>query len=352
MIRVPAHVRSLVRTLAVCSVASVVLASCAPATTAKVITRVTGLPAISISVPLSIVACTTNNSCVTLGTSDLDVNPTSVGEYRSANGHWTVLTVPSADTSTYVQAASCWSNGCLFVGSQSNGDLVWRYDATSHSFTTEVGPTGASGIEVVSCYSSMTCAVFDDAKSGPRFLTTDDAGATWSTPVSVGVPSQDTVTSLSCPSALDCIASFLNASNGIEVYVTSDGGATWKLRTDVSTVTWSTLTSLNCVGKKCLGLADLHTGWRIERTDNFGRSWKKVASLPSSILDLACTSLQHCVVGGLTNSLASTPWLATVISGTVTTAKLTYVPSPIADVACGSKVCAAIGVTTVMTLRP
>jgi hypothetical protein len=352
MIRVPARVRSLVRIVAVCSVASVVLASCAPATTPKVIPRVNGLPAISISVPLSIVACTTSNSCVTLGTSDLDVNPTSVGEYRPANGHWTAVTVPSADTSTYVQAASCWTNGCLFVGSQSNGDLVWRYDATSHSFTTEVGPTGASGIEVVSCYASMACAVFDEAKSGPRFLTTDDAGATWSTPVSVGVPTQDTVTSLSCPSALDCIASFLNASNGIEVYASTDGGATWNLRTGVSTVTWSTLTSLNCTGKKCLGLADLHTGWRIERTNNFGRSWKKVASLPSSILDLACTSLQRCVVGGMTNSLASTPWLATVISGTVETAKLTYVPSPIADVACGSKICAAIGVTTVMTLRP
>jgi len=352
MVRVPAYVRSLVRIAAVCTVASVVLASCATTKAVKVITRVTGLPAISISVPLSIVACTTNNSCVTLGTSNLDVSPTSVGEYRTANGRWTAITVPSADASTYVQAASCWNNGCLFVGSQSNGDLVWRYDATSQSFSTEVGPTGASGIEVVSCYASMTCAVLDHAKSGPRFLTTDDGGATWSAPVSFGVPPQDTVTSLSCPSTLDCIASFLNVANGIEVYVTSDGGATWNPRTGFSTVTWSAFTSLNCIGKKCLGLANLHTGWRIERTDNFGRSWKKVASLPSSILDLACTSLERCVVGGMTSSLASTPWLATVISGTVKTAKLTYVPSPIADVACGSKVCAAIGVTTVMTLRP
>jgi hypothetical protein len=28
------------------------------------------------------------------------------------------------------------------------------------------------------------------------------------------------------------------------------------------------------------------------------------------------------------------------------------VPSPISEVACGSRICAAIGVTTVMTLRP
>jgi hypothetical protein len=36
----------------------------------------------------------------------------------------------------------------------------------------------------------------------------------------------------------------------------------------------------------------------------------------------------------------------------VTPVKLTYVPSPIVNVACGSKLCAAIGVTTVMTLEP
>jgi hypothetical protein len=32
--------------------------------------------------------------------------------------------------------------------------------------------------------------------------------------------------------------------------------------------------------------------------------------------------------------------------------KLKYVPSPIVDVACGSKICAAIGVTTVLALKP
>ena len=350
MNRVPAHVRSLVRVVASCTVAGVVLASCATTPTAKVITRVTGLPAISISVPLSVVACTTNNTCAALGTSNLDVSPTSVGEYRSANGPWTTLVVPTADTSTSIQAASCWNDGCLFVGSQSNTDLVWLFDATSHDITPEVGPQGASGIQAVSCHLPKTCAILDFTKSGPRFLSTDDGGLTWSTPVSVGVPSQDTVTSLSCPSTLDCIASFLNASNGIEVYVTRDGGSTWTLRTGSSTITWSALTSLHCVAKQCLGLATLFTGWRIERTENFGRSWKKVASLPSSILSLSCTTLDHCVVGGMTGD--SSPWLATVDSGSVTAAKLKYVPSPIADVACGSKVCAAIGVTTVMTLRP
>jgi hypothetical protein len=313
---------------------------------------VTGLPAISISVPLSVVACTTNNSCVAVGTSNLDVSPTSVGEYRSANGHWTALAVPSADTSTYVQSSSCWNDGCLFVGSQSSADLVWRYDARSHAITVATAPTGASGISAISCYASMTCAILDSTKSGPRFLTTDDGGATWTPPTTITVPLHEAVTSLSCVSSNECMMVFQNSSNGVAIYVTDDGGATWTQRTGSSTVTWSVLTSLNCSGQKCVGLAKLFTGWRVVRTKNFAVTWTKVSSLRGAISALACMTLERCVVGGMTNFQSSVPLLATVTSGVVHVAKLKYVPSPISDVACGSNVCAAIGVTTVLTLRP
>jgi photosystem II stability/assembly factor-like uncharacterized protein len=351
MNRVPARVRPLVRVVALGALASVVLASCATAPKAPT-PHVTGLPAISISVPLSAIACTTDNSCVTLGTSNLNVSPTSVGEYRPANGHWTALTVPSADASTYIATSSCWSNGCLFVGSQSSGDLVWRYADLSHAITVAAAPTGATGITAVSCYGPSTCAILDSTKDGPRFLTTTDGGATWSTPVTLEVAPHESVSSLSCVSTIQCMASLQDSPNGVAVLVTDDGGATWTARTGPSTVTWSVLTSLNCSGHKCLGLAKLFTGWRLFRTDNFGKKWTKVARLHGSNLTLACTSLQRCVVGGMTNFQSSLPLLTTVISGAVTTVKLTYVPSPISNVACGSKICAAIGVTTVMTLRP
>jgi BNR/Asp-box repeat len=352
MNRVPAHVRSLVRIVTMCLVAGVVLASCAPTAATKVTPHVTGLPAISISVPLSAIACTTNNSCVALGTSNLEVSPTSVGEYRLTNGRWAALAVPSADASTFVASSSCWNDGCLFVGSRSSGDLVWLYDASSHAISVASAPTGASGITAISCYASMTCAVLDSTKSGPRFLTTSDGGATWSPPTTFGVPSQESATSLSCVSSTECIVGFQSSSNGVAVYVTHDGGATWTLRTGASTVTWSVLTSLNCFGQKCFALAKLFTGWRIVRTNNFGKKWSKVASIKGAILTLACTSLDRCVVGGMTDFQSSVPLLATVTSGSVEVAKLKYVPSPISDVACGSKICVAIGVTTVMTLRP
>jgi len=350
MIRVPAHVGSLVRIAALGSVAGLVLASCVT-TTVTVTTRVTGLPAISISVPLSNIACTTSNTCVALGTSYLNVSPTSVGEYRTAKGHWTTLEVPVADSSTFIQSSSCWNDGCLFVGSQSSGDLVWNYGAGDATIESEPGPTGASGIEAVSCYASMSCAIIDTSKSGPRFLTTIDGGATWSPPVTVDVPVHEAATSLACISESVCIAGFQNSSHAIAVYVTDDGGTTWAPRNGASTVTWSILTSLKCTGQKCVGLAELSSGWRIVRTNDFGKKWSKVASLRGSNLTLACTSLERCVVGGMTNFQSSLPLLATVTSGSVKVAKLKYVPSPISDVACGSRICAAIGVTTLMTLQ-
>jgi hypothetical protein len=350
MNRVPVRVRSLARIVTMCVVAALILASCA-STTKAAVQRVTGLPSISISVPLSVVGCTTHNSCAALGTSSLDVGATSVGEYRAPNGRWSALTVPSTDPSTYIQAASCWTTGCLFVGQQSIGDLIWRYDAATHSISADGALPNALGVQAVSCFAPMSCSILDLAKdSTPRFLTTTDAGATWSTPVTFAVPAGDSVASLACTSSVSCIASLDNNMNGVAVYVTNNAGETWTLRSSSTTVAFGTLTSLNCTGKYCLALAKLASNWHIVHTKNFGRSWTKVTALSSSILTLSCSSLAHCVIGGTTGT--SLPWLATVDAQVVTPLKLTYVPSPILDVSCGAKICAAIGVTTLLSLRP
>jgi len=96
-----------------CLVAGVVLASCATATVT--VARRLRSSADSISVPLSSVACTTDDSCVAIGTSNLDGEPTSsvstvrrtvAGRHSRSRG----------DTSTYVATSSCWSDGCVFVG--------------------------------------------------------------------------------------------------------------------------------------------------------------------------------------------------------------------------------------------
>jgi hypothetical protein len=43
-------------------------------------------------------------------------------------------------------------------------------------------------------------------------------------------------------------------------------------------------------------------------------------------------------------------WLARVSAKATTNVKLRYVPTPLLGVACGSKVCAAVGVTTLLSV--
>jgi hypothetical protein len=77
--------------------------------------------------------------------------------------------------------------------------------------------------------------------------------------------------------------------------------------------------------------------------------WKTVA-LSAQAYALACTAYRHCVLGGEKGS--GNPWLATYNDAKLVASRLKYVPSPIEDVACALKVCTAIGVSTVLALRP
>jgi hypothetical protein len=72
--------------------------------------------------------------------------------------------------------------------------------------------------------------------------------------------------------------------------------------------------------------------------------------LRASANALACVTLNRCVVAGETNP--SSAWFALVSDLQVSVAILKYVPSPLVDVACGTKVCTAVGVSTVLAFRP
>jgi photosystem II stability/assembly factor-like uncharacterized protein len=352
MIRVPAHVRAILRIACVGSVAALALAACG---TVVVVPPVTGVPSASISVPLSSVSCTSGNSCLAVGTSNTGLGPTSVGEYRLASGRWLTLTVPTALQSTYIDTSSCWSVGCLIAGQAPHGDALWSYDALNHTVSALAGPSGGVSVAAISCFATATCGLVDfTPSSGPRFLSTTDGGATWSTPVSLSLPSTTTVSSLACGSSLDCILSTRTTSNvAINVYDTFDGGATWTQQTAPVTDSWESLTSLTCRARVCVGLAQLPTGWRIVRTATLGATWSLKSSVKSIVNGtplLACSTLTLCVVGGSKD--VATPWLATYSKHVIKTQRLKYVPSPILGLACGSKICAGIGITTVLALRP
>jgi hypothetical protein len=141
------------------------------------------------------------------------------------------------------------------------------------------------------------------------------------------------------------VASASTSQHRLDVFITRNDGVTWTERSTPSS--WTTLSSLSCNGLHCVGLATVNGTSTLVRSKTFARTWTSV-SLSQQANALACVSLSSCVVVG--QNAKSSPWLVTVSGRTTSPSRLRYVPTPLLDVACGSKVCAAIGYTTVLSL--
>ncbi|HUV57881.1 MAG TPA: hypothetical protein VMV96_03655 [Acidimicrobiales bacterium] len=329
------------------ALAGVLLASCSSTASVNGSTPVTGVPSIGISVPLQQVACTLDNSCVAVGATGASLGPSTVGEYRLGSGRWVSLVVPTA-VSAQITTASCWTTGCLLAGAQSTGDLLWSYQSATHSVTVLTPPTGGVDVIALDCYATLSCVLLDlDAAGQARILATLDGGVSWTSPTNLDWASGDSVTSLACHSGNDCLVGATTTTNQAVVEVTHDAGFTWTALTTPSA--WTSLSSLTCRVRSCAGIAATANGSRLVHTTTFGRVWHGVA-IPAQNAALACSGLQHCVAVG--TSSPGSPWLAQVAHGVVTARTLKYVPSPLVDVACGTTTCAAIGVTTLLTLTP
>ena len=342
---IPTKAILVLRAATVITVAALALSACT--TSQSITTSVRGTPSISVSVPLQTVACTTSNSCLAVGTSATGVGPSAVGEYQATNGKWSVVAVPPA-SSSQIAVASCWRTGCLLGGSQPSGDLLWRYNETSHTLVVVSPPAQGLGVSALSCAAALSCAVVDSSSNGQaRLAFTSDGGSTWTTPVAVAWTTGDVVTSLACTTPSDCALSATTPGHLAQLEVTSDGGSTWRARSTPSS--WTSLMSLRCVLRQCVGLTTTAAQTNLVRSSNFTRTWRSV-SLAATANAVACTSMNRCVLVGQTSS--QRPWVATVRRDIVTTSRLQYVPSPLLDVACGATQCAAIGVTTVLSIRP
>jgi hypothetical protein len=336
-------VRTSWRLVATFGVATLVLASCG---TAKVaIQRGNGTPARSISVPFTNVGCALNDYCVAIGTSSANVGPTSVAEFATPLGHWFSLALP-AIASPLITSTACTGTQCLLGGSQPGRDLLWRFNSVGHVLGVATPPPGGIGIDALTC-DELNCALVDTNALGatPRFSLSADGGLTWTDPLDMTWANGDAITSLACGAVFDCVVSALSQSHQVSLYVTRDGGTTWTQR--VTPATWTTLTSLSCAKLRCVALANTAGASKLARSKNLGKSWTSV-SLKQQANSLACTTLTSCVVvGQLSNA---TPWLASLRAGTTINVSLRYVPTPLLDVACGTKTCAAIGVTTLLNV--
>jgi hypothetical protein len=222
---------------------------------------------------------------------------------------------------------------------------LWLFDSHGDSLSALTAPTQGIGVTTLTC-NAVVCAMLDTGPGGiPRFSMSSDEGTTWSTPVPLHFAKGDTVTTITCGSSVACALGLMTPAHVFSLYVTSDAGSTWHWQTTPSS--WSTLTSLSCQARRCVGLAATATASLIVRSTTFARTWK-VRTLAQQASSLACTPLQQCVVVGQKSD--DNPWLALVRNKKTMAVKLRYVPSPLLAVACGSKVCAAIGITTLVSV--
>ncbi len=337
------RVRSPSRLLAVFGVGALVLASCGTAPSNAPLAH--GTPAFSISVPLTNVGCTRTNVCVAVGTSSASVEPDAVGEYSTPAGRWLNLTLPTSP-SPVIDATACSGTSCLLGGSGPGSDLLWLFSAKGDTVNTVTAPPGGIGIESLAC-NDLICGLIDTGVQGdiPRLSISSDGGSQWAAPVALPWAKGDAITTLSCGTALACAIGALSGTHQFSLRVTQDGGITWTARSTPSS--WTSLRSLSCQARRCVALASEGDTSDLVRSTTFTRTWSSL-SLSDRGNALACTTQTSCFVAGeRTNGEG---WLVRVDKKVVTNVKLRYVPTPLLGVACGNKVCAAIAVTTVLSV--
>ena len=344
MSEAPGRLRSVALVSLLVCASALALSACG--STAVADQRATGSPSINISVPLSNVACTTSDSCVAVGTSQSDGAPSTAGQVRLATGRWIAIGVPAV-ASAFVTDGSCGSSQCLFVGQDQLGDLVWRYDATGRTVVSLSAPSDGTGASAVSCAANLTCMIADATLGGPRLLSTIDGGSSWTTQSTPTTGSGDRIVHLACTSASECLAVTQLTSGGIDISMTSDGGASWTSTASSITSNAVSVSSLSCVARTCVIVYSTASGTSVARSTDDGVKWTDLDVGASADL-VACASAKRCVISGRSGS---TPWIATTVGRHVTKVTLRYVPFAIESLSCGSKVCAGVSATTVVSVR-
>ena len=327
----------------VLAVGALVLASCGTPAPKKVsVVHLSGTPALSFATPLTSVACTRNDVCVAIGSSSTGSGPISVVEFATPHGNWFNVALPSS-TSILLTSVSCTGSQCLLAGSSPGSDVLWLFDSHTHALSILTPPSGGIGASAVTC-NQVVCGLIDTGANGvPRFLTSADAGTSWSAVEPLHFAKGDVISDFTCATPSTCALGLVTLSHEFSLYVTTDAGSTWQYQAVPGS--WTTMTSLSCAAHKCDALASTASDSLLVRSTNFARTWKTI-TLANAASAAACTELTSCVVVGQRTGAA---WLSTMQRSTASPVKLKYVPSPLLGVACGAKVCAAIAITTLLS---
>jgi len=101
---------------------------------------------------------------------------------RVSLGEWTLVATHGSERRHFdvhpgFVVLEQWLSLCRITVERGPGVALQRHDPHDQRGNCA---DGASGVEAISCYGSSACAILDSAKTNPRFLVTENGGATWS----------------------------------------------------------------------------------------------------------------------------------------------------------------------------
>ena len=325
-------------------IAGLVLASCGGSPTSPALL---GNPSLNISVPLNVAGCDDAGTCFAIGTTGLDIAPNAAAQQSTHNKPWRAVTTPNAP-STLMDAVGCWHSGCLFGGSNTSGDVLWRTTSNSAMVAT-AAPSAGRGVSALSCFAGAHCAAVDSDRNGQtRVSFTDNHGESWTSPTPITWNANATALSVACTSDANCVVAGTTRVNGGSAAiwsVTNDAGATWTTSRNAS---WIQLIDLTCNATQCVALASQPNGLGvIMHSRNGGVRWTRDATQPGkSPGTLACSRALHCL-----SASATSPSIALESAGKWTARRLKYVPDPFIAAGCGTTYCVAVGSQTTLIVK-
>lgn len=235
--------------------------------------------------------------------------------------HWRGLaSLSSGPNVTAVSCPSisvCWvvgtndSTGAAEIAETTNAGKTWT-DKTPASLSSP-----AVQLEGLDCVSDSVCWVVGDDQTSalvPVAAETTDAGSSWTRftnlPTFALYDPNGTyqLNSISCTSALDCIAAGgLNYADGLaQVISTADGGQTWNLSADPTLTGLQQIFSLSCVPSggtaTCMGAADnlAAAGPVVIRSTDGGATWNELGTFDTTgwMSSVSCPDTSHCWTAG------------------------------------------------------
>lgn len=259
-----------------------------------------------------VASCPSTETCVEVNTSATGAQIVEVTNDFGRTWLPTALPLGASITS----GVSCPSTYfCMFGGRDSGATGFWISTNPGSAWRFQPVPLGAMVVNDVSCIAISDCAATAVSVSAPSglvmgttFLSTNDAGSTWSSEVLPSGFSPSAPSSLWCDSPLRCLVAGTAGSDGLgadpsggAVASTADGGHTWELASApdsllvVGQISCSVVSDCAAIGRP----ADPTNPEEILISRDSGRTWKIATGSPvTQPQTVECRSGGGCLVGG------------------------------------------------------